>query len=69
MNPDDRLGDAIREIAAAMAYNTKDRVRMTVRIGNLDAVYEVRLISARTRPKPCRAQRSLNAHQRAWGSE
>jgi len=59
----DRLGDALREIARGMADHTKDRVRVTVVIGKLEATYELKLVSVRTPLKRPRAD-GKHVHRR-----
>ncbi len=44
-----RLGDAIKRIAAGMAEHGRDRVRMTVVIGRIEAEFDVRLVRVRAR--------------------
>jgi hypothetical protein len=51
MSSDDRLGDAIKELARGMTEHGKDRVRFTVPIGSLEALYELRIVRTRARPK------------------
>jgi len=45
----DRLGSAIKRIAAGMAEHGQDRVRVTVLIGKIEAAFEIRLVRVRAR--------------------
>lgn len=47
----DRLGDAIRELARAMAENGKARMELHVLSGGKRAIYEVRLLRTVDRAK------------------
>lgn len=49
----DRLGAAIKQIAAGMAEHGRDRVRLTVAIGKIEAMFEIRLVRVHAR-KQCR---------------
>lgn len=45
----DRLGSAIKKIAAGMAEHGRDRIHLTVAIGKLEAMFEIRLVRVRAR--------------------
>lgn len=51
MAAEDRLGDALREIALGMVAHNKPCIRMQVLIGDVEATYEVRLIKVRKKMK------------------
>ena len=51
MAADDRLGDALREIARSMVAHNKPVIRMQVLIDDVEATYEVRLIKVRKKLK------------------
>lgn len=57
-----RLGLAIKQIARDMTAEGKDRVRVTVIIGRLEATYELKLVRVRTRRAHDRAHDKHGRH-------